>query len=270
MNIFLREMRANLKAFFVWVLVLVFFLGVGVAKFTGVAAGTAGGDQVKDILNAFPPIVRAMMGIGASDMSTFSGFYVVLEFYIGLIVAFYAVSLGRTAVNRDLTEKTYEFLYSKPRSRGFILTAKLGSAFAYLLVFCALNFVVSIGVVQSLDLDADPTALILRSTVWCGLIARVFLGVGAAIAGLLTRTESGTKWGNVAVLAAYVMTVLYDAFSDKAEWVRVFSPLRYITPDQLEAGEWSAGYVVLGCVLGALGIGLAYWRFTVRDLAERS
>ena len=267
MNIFLRELRANLKSFIIWAVVLAFFLGAGLTKFTGVKNG---GAEITDVINAYPPLVRAVMGMGSGNMATFTGFYMVMEFYVGIIVALYAVQMGRNAVSREMVGHTSEFLFVRPRSRSWILSMKLLAGFVYLVIFSALNFALSAAVASGLDLGEDYSALFGRSTVWCGIVALVFFCVGAALASLIRKVESGAKWAIGAALVGYVATVVYDAFSDwGTAWViRVFTPLRYVTPSQLLAGEWSAGYLVLAGLIAAASLTVAYRRFRTQDLTE--
>ncbi|MCI1983485.1 MAG: ABC transporter permease [Bifidobacteriaceae bacterium] len=269
MNIFRREMRADLKAFIIWAIVVAFFLGAGLTKFTGVKNG---GAEITDVINAYPPLVRAVMGMGSGNMATFTGFYMVMEFYIGIILAFYAAQLGRSAVSREMVGHTYEFLFVRPRSRSWVLSMKLLAGAVYLVVMCMLNFLLSAAVAQSLDLGRDYTSLYVRSSAWCAVVGFVFFAVGAAVAGLVRKPESGAKWANVAVLVGYVATVGYDAFSDHeaaANIIRVFSPLRYTTPSQLLAGEWSVGYTVVACAVIAGSLAIAFRRFTTQDLSEQ-
>jgi ABC-2 type transport system permease protein len=269
MNIFKRELRADLKAFIIWAIVLAFFLGAGLTKFSGVQAG--GGEEIQDVINAYPPVVRAVMGMGSGNMATFTGFYMVMEFYVGIIVALYAAQLGRNAVSREMAGRTYEFLFVRPRSRNWILSMKLLAGAVYLVIFCVLNDVLSAAVAQSLDLGEDYSALFARSTVWCAMVAMVFYALGAVVAGLVHKVENGAKAVNLAVLVGYVATVAYDAFSDHevaANILRVFSPLRYVTPSQLLAGEWSVGYTILAVVVTVVGLFVAYRRFNAQDLSE--
>lgn len=270
MNIFVRELRANLKSFIIWAIVLAFFLGAGLTKFTGVKAG--GASEIQDVINAYPPLVRAVMGMGSGNMATFPGFYMVMEFYIGIIVALYAALLGRSAVSREMVDHTYEFLFVRPRSRSWILSMKLLAGVLYLAIFCALNFALSVAVAGSLDLGTDYTSLFARSTAWCAMVALVFFCMGAALAAVIPKVENGAKWAIGAVLVGYVATVAFDAFSDsEGAWViRIFTPLRYTTPDQLLAGEWSAGYSVLAAVICSCGLVVAYRRFQTQDLSEQS
>lgn len=268
MNIFLRETLANLKSFLIWGAVLVFFLGVGLFKFTGVENGQS--SQIQSILDAFPAVAKAFMGIGDVNMATFAGFYLVIEFYVGLIMAFSAVNLGRSAVDRERVNKTSEFLFVRPRKRGFILTMKLVSAAVMIALFVALNFVLSLVAVQGLGLEGDYTALFGRAALWSAVVALVFFAVGAAVASLAQKPENGAKLGNGLVLISYLATVIYDAFADApGAWgARVFSPLRYATGSELAAGEWSPWYFVVAGVLVISGIGIAYQRYLTRDLAE--
>lgn len=274
MNVFSRELRANAKGTALFAAVLAFFMAVGTVKFTGAesAAGADGGAAMNELLSQFPPIVLAVFGIpGGVDLATFDGFYAVLGFYAAVIMAACAVWLGRSAVSRELSDGTYEFLFTKPVSRGRVLAEKLAAAVVSLAAMCAVNFASSLAAYQTLGLSADATELIARYTLWLALLAAFFLGAGAAAAALAARPETGARVGLAVVLASYAMSVAYDMFSDSAVAgaLRAFSPIRWFAPEDIAAGAFPFEWTALCLGLAAALLALSFWAFSRRDLAAR-
>ena len=269
-----RELHANAKAWMIWSVVIVLFNIAGVMKFEGIAGGDA--DAVRKLTDAFPKVALAVMGIADLDMSTFAGYYAVLESYTGIIAAVYAVALARNAVSREMTDGTYEFLFVRPVSRTAILGAKLAAALVDAVAFVAVNLVSSLlclrllGDVRGLDRAAAST-VIWRFSVWLFAMMLVFGAVGACASAACRLAERGAAAGNASVVVAYGAGVAYDMFSDYDASIvaRVLSPFRYATPAEVIDGRVPVPFVVLAALVVVIGFVAAFRAFAVRDLAVR-
>ncbi|PWG60641.1 hypothetical protein DF200_01865 [Bifidobacterium catulorum] len=269
-----RESRANVKPWLIWSVVIVLFNIAGVMKFEGVAAGDP--DAVRKLTDAFPKVALAVMGISDLDMSTFAGYYAVLEFYAGIMAAVYAVALARNAVLRELTDGTYEFLFVRPVTRTAILTAKFAAALGDAVAFVAVNVVSSLlclgllGDVRGLD-EGAAAIVIWRFSVWLFAVMLVFGAVSACAAAVCRRPDRGAAAGNASVIVAYCAGVAYDMLSDHDASVvfRLLSPFRYATPDEVIDGRAPAAFSVLAALIVLVGFATAYVAFSRRDLASR-
>ena len=216
------------------------------------------------------------------NMATFAGFYGVLMFYIGIMIAAYAMHLGLNAVSRESVDGTYEFLFVRPRSRYSILASKLLAALICLLLFCTVNAISSVGGYLTLDRPAEgetasasdlttnepAVSTVCRLDDGLLMVGLVFLAMGAVLASLCRHPETASRIGNCSVLLCYLAGAVYDIFSDHAcSWIaRVLSPMRYWLPDQILDRVFSVPYgiLALGIVVFALTSSLAV--FGKRDL----
>ena len=272
-----RELKANAKAFLVWAVAIALFNVAGVMKFEGISSGDP--EAVRKLTDAFPKVALAVMGISDLDMSTFAGYYAVLEFYAGIMAAVYAVALARNAVSREMVDGTYEFLFVRPVTRTRILTAKLVAALVCAVAFVAVNLVSSLlclgllGDVPGLSGGSGPApaAVVWRFNVWLMAVMLVFGAIGACASAVCPSPERGGAIGNVSVVVAYGMGVVYDMFSDHdaAAIARVLSPLRYATPADVIEGSVPVPFALLAAGLAAAGFALAYVAFDRRDLVPR-
>ena len=136
MNILKRELRAGRKTFILWTIGLFFIMFAGIAKYTGFS----GEANITELFDSFPRIVLAVFGMVGLDVTSLGGFYSVVVYYGIICAAIYGVSLGCRAVNEEAIDKTYEFIFTKPRSRSFILGMKMLSAFIYLTLYSILSY----------------------------------------------------------------------------------------------------------------------------------
>lgn len=272
MNVFIIECKANAKTLAVWSAVLVFFDIVGVMKFTGFDAG--GAEATQQVIDAFPPVVLAVLGLSGLNVATFPGFYAVLMFYIGIMAAAYGVQLGHGAVAHEITDGTCEFLFTRPRSRASILTAKLAAALVCVIVFCAVNLLSSAAgyaLMGTLAAKTIPWRLLSAFAAWTGLIALVFCALGAMLAACCRRMDRAALAGSGAVVLCYLGAVIYDMFPDQAGVsliARLCSLMRYWPPADLVDGTFPLPFALLAAALVAVALTVAYTSFGRRDLGE--
>ncbi|MEG2531417.1 MAG: ABC transporter permease subunit [Gordonibacter sp.] len=263
MNVFAKDMRFGLKSFLLWTLALFVFVFVGSIKFTGMEAG--GADAMNALFDSFPRIVLAVMGFSDADITTFSGFYGLLEVYVTIIVAVFAVHAGGTAVSRERVDKTYEFLFTKPRSRSSILAAKMAAGVVFLALLCLLNLAFSQAASMTLGLTEDLLATFSCFSIAQFLVGPVFFSLGALLGAVAPAPEIGARIGNVSVLVFYMMGVVYSSF-DNVGFLRVLTPFKYFDQTALSGHELELPFVVLALGLSAVALACAFWSFKRRDL----
>ena len=265
MNIFLRELRANLRGFLIWAAVLVFFVAVGTYKFTGMH-GSAG-DQTQQLLDQFPRIILAAFGMAETNVMEFGGFFAMIEFYAVIIIAIYALGLGRGAVAREITDGTGEFLFTRPVARGRVLAEKLAAALALVAAMAACNALAGAGAYAALDAHvSDFPAILAAGTAWVALEGLFFLALGALLGACCPTAERAGQLGAALLGIAYAASIVLDMVGDKAPWLRALSPIRYVSMSDVAAGDVSVAGTVALLLIGAAGICLAFAAFDRRDL----
>jgi ABC-2 type transport system permease protein len=261
-NIFLRELKTGLKPFFFWTLGLFALVFMSVAKSTGALSD---GAFMTELLGKFPRIVVAVMGMANVDVSRFEGIYAMIMMFVSILTAVYATHLGRNAVSRESVDRTYEFLFTKPRARSFILAWKLLAALIFLSVFAALTCLFSTLAVRQIRIEGDFAGLFARFALDVWLIGIVFFSLAAMFSATFAHAEHGARAGNLAVLAAYALAVVYDMIEHPG-LLRLFSPFRYFLNTELINGTVSLPYAGLCLLLTAVFLALSFNRFERRDL----
>lgn len=262
MNLFRKEIKSGLKPFLFWTFGLFIFIFAGIVKSS---AAMADGQFMTELISKFPRIVVALMGMANVDISQFGGFYAVLMQYVFVLTAVYAAHLGSRAVSRESVDKTYEFLFTKPRTRSFILAWKLLAALVFLTAYACLNLVFSILAVKQLGLAGDYTALFARFSISLWFVGLVFFTLAAMFAAIFRVAEHGARAGNLAVVGTYAIAVVYDLL-EKPGVLRLVTPFRYFLNTELVAGTVALFYLLLCVALCAVFLLVAFRRFERRDL----
>lgn len=262
MNLFRKELKSGLKPFFFWTLGLFAFIFAGIVKSS---AAMADGAFMTELLGKFPRIVIAVMGMANLDIAQFGGFYAVLMQYVVVLTAVYATHLGNNAVSRESVDKTYEFLFTKPRSRSFILLRKLLAALAFLTVYAGLNLLFSELAVRQLGLAGDNTALFLRFSVVLWFVGLVFFALAAMFSASIRSAERGARAGSLAVIGTYALAVVCDLL-ERPGLLRFVTPFRYFSSADLIESDVPLAFAGLCVALAAVFFALAFARFERRDL----
>lgn len=262
MNLFRRELKTGLKPFLFWALGLFALIFAGIVKSSG---ATANGAFMTQLLNRFPRIVLAVMGMARIDISNFGGFYAVLMQYVFVFAAVYAAHLGINAVSRESVDRTYEFLFTKPRARSFILARKLLASLVFFSVYCTLNFAFSVAAITQISMEGDFTRIFAAFSLALWLQGLVFFALAALFSACFTSAERGAKAGNLAVLAAYAVAVTYDVI-ERPGALRLLTPFRYFLSTEAAKPLIDPLYAALCLLLAAAFLAVAFLRFERRDL----
>ena len=105
MNIFLRELKANLKSLLIWSAIIFLLIMIALAKFSAFA----GDPSMLAMLDSIPEPMLDALNMRAFNLTTLSGFYGVMFIYFGLMGAIAAAMWGSDIVSKEERDKTVEF-----------------------------------------------------------------------------------------------------------------------------------------------------------------
>ena len=124
MNIFLRELKSNLKSLLIWGVIVLLFVTVGFAKFSAYE----GNPELLAILDELPPALLAAFNFEAFNLTTITGFFGVMFSYFALIMSIAAAMWGSDIISKEERDKTVEFALTLPVRREKLVTAKTAAA----------------------------------------------------------------------------------------------------------------------------------------------
>lgn len=263
MNILKRELKVKFKPFLIWCFVLFILSFAGMTKFSSIDTS---GVNLGPLLAHFPRAILALMGIAGLDLYSLGGYFAVISYYASICASIYALSLGFGAVSGEAADKTYEFLFTKPRSRGYILSRKLGAGFILLTLFNILNYIFSLGAMATLNIQNDINTQVLLFCVSVYLVSLVFFSLSAFFAALASEIEKGAQYANRAFLIAFIAGIICDML-DEPGVLRLIAPLKYFAPDKLLAGGFSPFYAVLSAAIIVFSLAAAFRLFKRKDLS---
>jgi ABC-2 type transport system permease protein len=265
MNIFKRECKQNLKPFLFWILGLFVLIFAGMTKFTGIEAAT-GGISVNKILSQFPKVVLAVLGISDIDISTLPGYYAIIAFYVIICGAIYSIHLGSNAVSREVIDKTYEFIFTKPCSKKYVLAMKVLAGWIAIGAFALLNLLFSYAAVAALKLEGNINQLILLYSIVVFVLSSLFFALAIFFSTVAKKAEKGMLYGNLCFLFAFVMSIVYDML-ENGTIIKFISPMKYFEAKDLIAGHLDILFLFISICLTLILLGVSFQRFQKNDLA---
>ena len=149
MNIFIRELKANLKSLVIWCVITTLLILIAVAKFSAFANDP----QMLKMLDSMPPALLDALSMRAFNLTTLSGFYGIMFIYFGLMGAIAAAMWGSDIISKEERDKTVEFSLVLPVSRSRVITAKALAALVNSIAFVLITWAVSLVAVRSYNPD---------------------------------------------------------------------------------------------------------------------
>jgi ABC-2 type transport system permease protein len=263
MNIFVRELKANARSLLFWSLFIVFFIYMGISKFT---AFTGADSDIMAMLEGIPDAVMEALQLNAFNMTTITGYYGVMQSYFGLMAAVFAVLLGNGIIAKEERDKTVEFSLTLPIPRHKLISGKVAAAVVNCIVFVLVMWGGSIIAVQPFNPDNEFYQFLALMMISTFFIELIFLAVGVLLGAAMKQYK---RSGSVAVFilfGSFVLSII-SALSEKFEFLKYFSPFTYFDPLKLlNESKFEVGYLLLSATIVVVSLAAAYFSYSKRDL----
>lgn len=257
MNLFKREMKANLKSLIIWCIGVIFMVASGMAKYSSLE-GT--GQSMNALMADMPKSLQAIMGTGSLDLSTPIGYYGVLFLYLAVMAAIHSTMLGSNIIAKEERDKTVEFLLVKPISRTKMITSKLIAALVNILIFNIVTFASSVGMVQKYAEGENVTGDITLLMVGMLILQLIFLVIGTAIAAIYKNAKKATSLATGILLFLFILSIAID-MNEKLDGLKFLTPFKYYDAKLvLEEGGFEPHYLALSALL-VLGLAIVTYVF---------
>ncbi len=224
MTIFNFEVKKNLKSNMLWILGILIFMIIMMAFYPVISKEQ---ELMDMILTYYPPELLKAFGLSnVQSFATIKGYLPFIFVFLQLMLAIYASVLGFSTLTLEESERTADFLLTKPVSRTKIFVLKLASAMSGLLLISIMTIV---SIVFSIMIFATDETIDYSVMVWLyvsvPLFQLLFFSVGLFISMTLKRVRS------VLGLAMGLSFASYGIYSIKeiidVDWMGVFTPFHY-------------------------------------------
>jgi ABC-2 type transport system permease protein len=183
---------------------------------------------------------------------------------LGLGGSIFAAILGISALSKEEGDRTAEFLLSHPISRSKVVTCKLLSILAQLLIFNTVITAVTLiftCIIGESSVIGKILLLFLSNLLMQLEIAMICLGISSFL------RRSGLGIGIGIAFGFYFLNILSN-LSDKIEYLKFITPFGYTDGAAIiKNGTLEIKYLTVGLALTGIGIAMAYKKYISKDIA---
>ncbi len=262
MNIFQRELKANLRSLITWGVILVLFTVVGLSKFSAYE----GNPELVAILDSMPSAVIEAFQFRAFNLTTVTGFFGIMFSWLALLLSIAAAMWGSGIITKEERDKTVEFALTLPVTREGVVTSKALAA----LINCVVLQVITGGATLLGVMQYQPGRefyeFFALSMVALFIIQMVFLAVGLLLGCAIKRYRVVGSLTVSIILVTYFISII-SALDEDLEFLKYFSPFTYFNPATLlNESKIDLSFVVLSLAIIAVSVFFAYISYSRRDL----
>jgi ABC-2 type transport system permease protein len=262
MNIFVRELKANLKSLLIWSVIVSLLIFMAGAKFSAFASDPA----TLKMLDSMPPAMLEAFNMRGFNLTTMSGFYGVMFIYFALMAAIAAAMWGSDIISKEERDKTVEFSLVLPVTRSRVITAKALAALVNCVGFVLVTWAVSLVMVRSYNPDQAFFKFLTLQMQAIFVIELIFLAIGLLLGCAMKRYKRSASVAVAIILTAYFLSIL-TVMNEKLDFLKYITPFKYFDANQLyRTGSMDGGYLLLSAAIVVVCIAAAYWIYNKRDL----
>ena len=260
MTIFKQEVKSQKLSIIIWSLSIGLLIAMCVLMYPDMKS------QMSDVSEMFSSMGNFTQAFGMDQLNfgTLLGFYAVEAGNIlGIGGAFFAAITAVTALMKEEKERTAEFLMTHPVSRIRVITEKLISVFAIILILNVVVFICSAGSVIAINEEVDWTVVILIHVAYL-LMQLEIVGICFGISAFLRKSGLGIGIGVAALM--YFLNIMAN-ISDDAKFLKYISSFGYTEgADIINDVALKTEYIIPGMILMAVGIIFAYVHYSKKDI----
>jgi ABC-2 type transport system permease protein len=262
-HIFQFELRSYLKSVLTWsislaALILFFF------SFYPVFADQA--DMMNELMQNFPPELRAVFGMDDLDMASVLGFFSFIFMFAQLCLAIQASNYGFGLLSKEESELTADFLLSKPVSRLVVFNSKVLAALVSLAMTNIVVWLCSNAAVELFKsgrgYDKSTMMLLMISAF---IFQLFFLGVGMLISLLVKRVRSVTPYALGLGFGMYVLSAFTGLFDEVA--LELITPFKHFDAAYIVANQaYDTRLLILNMTITVISVAASIWLYLRRDV----
>ncbi len=225
-NLFLKEMKRNALALFVWMIVISVLVSFAMSIYPSFINNQL---KVFEMLTLVPEEALRLFGIldFRNRLNALEFYAVNNVVYMMLLGSIYSIVLSSNILLGEEYNKTAEYLLTRPLTRGEIFMSKISVIILFVFL---LNVVVALSGLITMDLVQEEPVNI-RSfiilSIYTLLLNTLFAAIGLALSTMVQRPRPITTLTVGLVLVLYFINTI-SKMTDSASKIGYLSPFRYV------------------------------------------
>ena len=262
MNIFVRELNANLRSLLIWGVIVILFVVVGISKFSAYYNNP----EMLAILDDLPPAVLSALNLQAFNLTTVSGFFGVMFSYYALLLSIAATMWGSDIIVKEERDKTVEFSLTLPVTRSRLVTAKTLAALANCVGLLLITWGASLASAARYQPDGEFYVFLALSMLALFIMQLIFLAIGIFLGCAMKRYKQASSEAVYLLLGTYFISVV-STLNKNLDFLKYLSPFKYFDAAALlHESKIDIVFVGLSLVIIVISMVGAYLTYARRDM----
>ncbi len=262
MNIFFREVKANIKSLLIWSAIVLMISTVGFAKYSAYADNP----DMLAILDNLPPALLEAFNLNSFNLTTVAGFFGVMFAYFALILSISAVMWGSDIISKEERDKTLEFSLSLPVSRGRMVAAKTGAVIFSSLLLTLVTWGAITANAKPYGPDAKFYDFVALGMVALFILQLIFLSIGILLGCAMKNHKLSSSVAVSLLLGTYFLSII-SALSKDLDFLKYFSPFTYFNAaDIFRELALDTGFIWLSGGIVVIALAAGYFTYSKRDM----
>ena len=262
MNIFVRELKANLRSLLIWGGIVILFVTIGISKFSAYE----GNPEMLAILDALPPAMLSAFNFKAFNLTTITGFFGVMFIYFALILSIAAAMWGSDIISKEERDKTVEFSLTLPVTRSRLVTAKTLAALVNCIGLLLITWGASLVSAAQYQPDSEFYNFLRLCMLALFIMQLTFLAIGIFLGCAMKQYKRASSVAVSLLLGTYFLSII-SGLNENLEFLKYFSPFKYFDAGMmLHESRIDLGFVWLSAGIIAVSMIGAYVTYSRRDL----
>jgi ABC-2 type transport system permease protein len=262
MNIFVRELKANLRSLLIWSVIVILFVTIGISKFSAYY----GNPEMVAILDEMPQAVLTAFNFQAFNLTTLSGFFGVMFTYFALLLSVAAAMWGSDIISKEERDKTVEFSLTLPVTRGRVVTAKALAALVNCIGLLAVTWGASLVSARQYQPDSEFYRFLGLCMLAILIMQVIFLAIGIFLGCAMRQYRRASSVAVSLLLGTYFLSVI-SGLNENLEFLKYLSPFKYFDAGVLlRESRIDVAFVGLSLAIILASMAGAYFTYARRDL----
>ena len=260
MTLFKHEMRVNKWQYIIWSLAVASMLGISLLIYPEMKSQM---NELTDMFSQMGAFTEAF-GMDKLNFGEFMGYFATeCGNTIGLGGGIFAALVGVTALYKEESNGTAEFLLAHPISRSRIVLEKLSAVIAQMLIFVSASALVSISAAAAIVETYEPKIMLLIFLAQLILQTEIAL-ICFAVSSLVRRGGIGIGIGLSALF--YFMNILSN-ITESLEFLKFITPYGYADNARIVSeGNIDAVKLLIGAAIAMICVIFTVYRYNKKEI----
>jgi ABC-2 type transport system permease protein len=262
MNIFLRELKSNLRSLLIWGFIIVLFSLIGFSKFSAYE----GNPEMLKILNDMPQAFVEMLNLETFNLTTVTGFLGAMFSYFALLLSVAAIMWGSDIITKEERDKTVEFSLTLPVTRGKLIIAKSLAAWMNCIGLLIITWAITLINASKYQPDSKFYQFLSLLILALFILEMIFLAIGILLGCAMKQYKLASSVAVALILVTYFLSII-AGLNKNLDFLKYLSPFSYFNPVQLlNESRFDLVFVWISLGIIIVSIVAAYITYSRRDL----